>query len=769
MDIKFKLEAEEPIIYKFADIPVEFVPYTGAFKDVNLWPHSISAWNGYFGNIYTKTESDAILLDYYTSAQVDAKLSDLHNPVTIWTWNWLSILGQVLSLWLATNSINGALSSADWNTFNSKQNALWFTPENVANRWVANWYASLDSWWKVPMAQLPTSIMEYKGAWNALTNTPTLADWTGDTWDTYRTSVEWTQNLWSWAIKFYIGDFVIYNGTIRERSPTANWVVSVFWRTWAISAQSGDYTADQITESLTRVFVTPAEKIAITHTNRSYLDLVSWTNTGDETQSSIKTKLWVASAWVDWYLSWSDWNLFNSKQPAWSYINSDWSNSNIDTLVFDETPASVDALNPWEMRWNSTDWTMDLGMPFGVMQQIWQELFIKCINKTGSTLPNGSPVYFSGRQWNRPKALLASSDSDSTSKVVWILTQDILNDDEWFVTILWYVRQIKTNYSWAGDRWTTWAEWDLLYVSKTVAWQLTNIEPSAPHHSDIVWTVAIVWGAWIGSILVNIQRHKTLEELSDINWTPLTLDWQFPVWNNIWKYFDFTSKISDFLKIDQTTPQTVINWVPVFQQWIQAWTARIWWPVNYSSFEADWTYVANGDASCYRDEYPAILVPASWATAPDSVGATIWWVARQMYAFDWGATQERLSWSFEIPHDYMYWSVIEIHVHWRPNTTWSWAVKRFFDWEHSPAQLWPSAQTTISVVDTVVASTQYYHHIISLWVLPNLWYQIWDKIWFNLRRTPSDAQDTYAWDALLEQIAMHVQVDTLWSRARYSK
>ena len=56
--------------------------------------------------------------------------SALHNPVTIGTANGLSLSTQVLSLQLATTSLNGALSSTDWNTFNGKQNALGYTPAN---------------------------------------------------------------------------------------------------------------------------------------------------------------------------------------------------------------------------------------------------------------------------------------------------------------------------------------------------------------------------------------------------------------------------------------------------------------------------------------------------------------------------------------------------------------------------------------------------------------------------------------------------------------
>jgi hypothetical protein len=49
-----------------------------------------------------------------------ALTSELHDPVTIGTANGLSLSGQVLSLGLASGSVNGALSSTDWATFNNK-------------------------------------------------------------------------------------------------------------------------------------------------------------------------------------------------------------------------------------------------------------------------------------------------------------------------------------------------------------------------------------------------------------------------------------------------------------------------------------------------------------------------------------------------------------------------------------------------------------------------------------------------------------------------
>ena len=80
----------------------------------------------------------------------------------------------------------------------------------------ANGYASLDSGGKVPVAQLPNSIMEYQGTWNASTNTPTLANGTGSAGDVYRVSVAGT----ALSLTFEVGDYIIYNGSTWEKSDT---------------------------------------------------------------------------------------------------------------------------------------------------------------------------------------------------------------------------------------------------------------------------------------------------------------------------------------------------------------------------------------------------------------------------------------------------------------------------------------------------------------------------------------------------------------------
>jgi hypothetical protein len=173
----------------------------------------------------------------------------------------------------------------------------------------------------------------------------------------------------------------------------------------------------------------------------------------------------------------------------------------------------------------------------------------------------------------------------------------------------------------------------------------------------------------------------------------------------------------------------------------------------------------------WRDEYPEIIVPASGSAAPDSVGATIGGIARQMYSFDGANTTEILSGSFEIPHDYMIGETIEVHVHWRPSTTGTGDVKWFFDWEYSPANAASITQTTLSKVETIGSNKQFWHLITSIGNLPqpSTPFGIGGKIGFNIRRTPSDAGDTYTGDALLEQISLHVPCDTNGSRQIYVK
>jgi hypothetical protein len=103
-----------------------------------------------------------------------------------------------------------------------------------------NGVATLDAGGKIPVSQLPNSVMEYQGTWNASTNTPTLADGVGNAGDVYLVSVAGTQNLGSGPIIFAVGDWVVYNGSIWEKSINSNAVVSVNGQTGVVSLDTDD-------------------------------------------------------------------------------------------------------------------------------------------------------------------------------------------------------------------------------------------------------------------------------------------------------------------------------------------------------------------------------------------------------------------------------------------------------------------------------------------------------------------------------------------------
>jgi hypothetical protein len=84
----------------------------------------------------------------------------------------------------------------------------------------------LDGSGKILVSQLPNSIMEYKGTWNAATNTPTLADGTGNQGDVYLCNVAGTANFGSGPIAFFVGDQVIYSGAIWQRASGATGTVT---------------------------------------------------------------------------------------------------------------------------------------------------------------------------------------------------------------------------------------------------------------------------------------------------------------------------------------------------------------------------------------------------------------------------------------------------------------------------------------------------------------------------------------------------------------
>ena len=233
---------------------------------------------------------------------------------------------------------------------------------------------------------------------------------------------------------------------------------------------------------------------------------------------------------------------------------------------------AVEANAVGKLKWNDTDGTLDLGLKGGnVNLQIGQEQVIRVVNKTGSNLleSNYQAVRVNGAQGQRLKIALAQATNDLLSaETIGLVTENIDNNQEGFVTTSGLIRNINTTGSLQSE---TWADGDMLYLSPSVAGRITNVKPSAPNHLITVGYVVYAH-ANNGSIFVKVDNGYELEELhnvTSINYTtPIDTDsvLTFDVTNSLWKrlswsniksnlktYFDSVYN-SKFYSLKLTTP-----------------------------------------------------------------------------------------------------------------------------------------------------------------------------------------------------------------------
>lgn len=141
-----------------------------------------------------------------------------------------------------TSDANKPISTATQTALDAKQASLGFTPENSANKGAANGYASLDANAKLAAAQLPDAVVGatvYQGAWNASTNSPSLASGTGTQGHYYVVSVAGSTNI-DGITDWEVGDWAIFNGTVWEKVDNTEKVSSVAGKTGVVTLDSSD-------------------------------------------------------------------------------------------------------------------------------------------------------------------------------------------------------------------------------------------------------------------------------------------------------------------------------------------------------------------------------------------------------------------------------------------------------------------------------------------------------------------------------------------------
>ena len=103
----------------------------------------------------------------------------------------------------------------------------------------ANGLATLDGSGKVPASQLDLDSVDYQGTWNATTNSPSISDGVGTKGYYYVVSVAGTTTI-DGENDWQTGDWIIFNGTVWEKSDHTDQVTSVAGKQGAVTLATGD-------------------------------------------------------------------------------------------------------------------------------------------------------------------------------------------------------------------------------------------------------------------------------------------------------------------------------------------------------------------------------------------------------------------------------------------------------------------------------------------------------------------------------------------------
>jgi len=303
----------------------------------------------------------------------------------------------------------------------------------------ANGVATLDGSGKVPLSQLPASVITYLGTWNASTNTPTLTNGVGDTGDLYICNVAGTVNFGAGPITFAVGDWVIYSGTTWEKSGGASGTVTSV----AMTVPTGlSVTGSPITTSGTLAVDLAA---GYTIPTTSFLSgLVPYTGATQDVNLGTYGLLG-------------------------------------DYVGFNTTPSSVPTTQG-TLSWNADKESLDLILN-GTTGSVMQDSFYNVKNQTGSTIPKGTVVRANGTVGASGRILIAPFLADGTynSKYCMGVTAEAIADGaDGKVLAFGALRKIDTS---------AYANGTILYASPSTAGAFTTTEPSNPNN---IVTLAIV-------------------------------------------------------------------------------------------------------------------------------------------------------------------------------------------------------------------------------------------------------------------------------------
>lgn len=282
-------------------------------------------------------------------------------------------------------------------------------------------------------------------------------------------------------------------------------------------------------------------------------DYTSRTGFGD---LNIPHKLWVKENTIDTITTIADSNslvknvsrliLDNSTGDYW-FVNA---NSYLQKLQIDLTPdidiayfntsTTEEVQNPGEVAWNDQEGTLDLGLLNGSVLQIGQEQPVLVKNKTGSTIPDGTPLRFVGTEGNSGRILVAPAIANGSYSSYYnfgAATQEIPNNNVGYATPFGKIRGIEldddnTDLNCNSE---VWGDSIILYLDASTPGCYTKVKPTGANQK--IPFAAIISAGNNGTMFVRPTLFAAIEDVSGVNIDTANLEvGQFLRYqNNLWE------------------------------------------------------------------------------------------------------------------------------------------------------------------------------------------------------------------------------------------
>lgn len=252
-----------------------------------------------------------------------------------------------------------------------------------------------------------------------------------------------------------------------------------------------------------------------------------------------------------WLYSYESNDIVGLKDPDGSerlFIYTVPNTETIAALLFDTAGAALSYCDgdpdKGAIWWCPEDDTFSIQHSNGVRQQVGEESYMRVVNHTGATIPNGTVVGFAGVDDDR-YIEVAPYLADGGTPVLYcvgVTTESIADNEKGRVTVWGRVRDIDT---------TDWEVGDVLYASPSVSGEVTNVKPTAPQFAIPV--AAVLTKAEEGELFVRptieqAKRYGTFSHDADI--TPVAADTAYTLPLN-------TVNLANGITIEDTTKITV--------------------------------------------------------------------------------------------------------------------------------------------------------------------------------------------------------------------